>query len=346
MSQLSEFLESVSAPINYISKLPPATAQRASFPAAELAERAATLAKECSAPAQVAALVKLSGALKDCEESDEPGDRLEALRRCRVLLDELREDNRSLATYQRRTGNLKEDLESLSQSIQFVPGVGPRRAEILRKMGLVTVEDLLYHLPFRYEDRRNMTTIRQAQVGETVSLRGEIIHLSERHVGRGRRKILEGAVRDESGLLGLTWYHQIGYFSSRYKTGQRCIVHGKIEGVGQQKRIVHPEIHAESELESQAIVPVYNKPTSMTVGAIRKIVHQGLANWGERLPSVLPEELTTKAGITDLGQAMRRIHLPHRDEDVSALNDFDSAAHRSLVFDELFFFNSGWPCDA
>ena len=133
----------------------------------------------------------------------------------------------------------------LQSPVQMIKGVGPQRAELLAKRGIHTLEDLLGYLPFRYEDRRALSKIRDLRAGEVGSVVGEIIHLAERYVGRNQRRILEGAVRDESGILALTWYHQVAYFRSRYQVGQRALVHGRVEGgpTG-QKRMVHPEIES------------------------------------------------------------------------------------------------------
>ena len=149
-------------------------------------------------------------------------------------------------------------------------------------------------------------------------------------------------LRDDTGLLALTWYHQVAYFRNRYQVGQRCLVHGKVEGgLAGQKRMVHPEIDLSADLEGQGILPVYNKPTTMSVGVIRKIVQDAAAEWAERLPSVLPERIVAAARIADLRQAMQQLHTPPRDADVEALNAARSLGHRSLVFDELFFLQLG-----
>ena len=149
-------------------------------------------------------------------------------------------------------------------------------------------------------------------------------------------------LRDDSGLLALTWYHQVAYFRTRYQVGQRCLVHGKVEGgPTAQKRMVHPEIDTSTDLEGQGILPVYNKPTTVSVGVMRKIVQQAAADWAERLPSVLPDTVVRAAAIIDLRQAMQLIHTPPRDADVDALNACRSLGHRSLVFDELFFLQLG-----
>jgi ATP-dependent DNA helicase RecG len=233
-------------------------------------------------------------------------------------------------------------LEQLGKPVQFVRGVGPRRADMLRRFGIENVEQLLYHLPFRYEDRRTVRTIREARPGEEAGIVGEIVQLSDRVVGRARRRILEGVLRDETGLLGLTWYNQVTYFRARYRTGQKCLVYGRVEQTpGGGKRIVHPEVDLDPGETGQGVLAVYNKPTTMTVAAMRKMVREAVNGFVDLVPSALPAEVAAAAGVTDLANALRGVHEPTADSDIDALNAFRSTAHRSLVFDELFFLQLG-----
>jgi ATP-dependent DNA helicase RecG len=342
MTSIDEFLSALSSPLNFLAQAPAAALARTKLPCHQFAKQAQALAHNARDAGVRRDLEALSAEL--CAyDTAVPEQRRASVERCRTLIERLRCGRTApSATYHRSSGDPAEHLKALSQSAQFVRGVGPRYAEKFRKFGIQTVEDLLYHLPFRYEDRRSLSTIRQLRVGDVASVVGEIAHVAERYVGRNQRRILEGVLRDETGLLALTWYHQVAYFRSRYQVGQRCLVHGKVEGgPAGQKRMVHPEIDLSSDLEGQGILPVYNKPTTTSVGIMRKIVQQAAADWGERLPSVLPEVVVRRAGVIDLRQAMQLIHTPPRDADVEALNGCRSLGHRSLVFDELFFLQLG-----
>ena len=342
MTTVDEFLTALSSPLNFLAHAPPHAATRTKLPSQQFAALAQTLAGTARDPDVRRDLETLAAELSAYDETA-PEQKQARAERCRVLVERIRSGKSTPPpTYQRTTGDPAEHLKALAQSAQFVRGVGPRLGEKFRKFGIQSVEDLLYHLPFRYEDRRSLSTIRQLRVGEVASVVGEITHLAERYVGRNQRRILEGVLRDDSGLLALTWYHQVAYFRSRYQVGQRCLVHGKVEGgPTAQKRMVHPEIDTSTDLEGQGILPVYNKPTTVSVGVMRKILQQAATDWTERLPSVLPASVVRAAGITDLRQAMHLIHTPRRDVDVEALNTFRSLGHRSLVFDELFFLQLG-----
>jgi len=342
MTSLEEFLNAVSSPLNFLAAAAPHAAERTRLPTAALVARGHEVLRNVSDPGIRHDLELLCRDLSAYEHAA-PQQKSAHLAHCRALIERLRHQKTEVIPPYRRTGGAPEEhLRALAQAAQFVRGVGPQRAEQFKKFGIVSIEDLLYHVPFRYEDRRSVRKIRDLRVGETASVIGVIQHLAERYVGRMHRRILEGVLRDDSGLLALTWYHQVPYFRERYEVGQRCLLHGRVEGAGGgTKRMVHPEIELDPDLEGQGILPVYNKPTNMSVGVIRKLMQQAVTDWAERLPSVLPEAVVQAAGITDLRQAMERIHHPPRDADVDALNAQRSASHRSLVFDELFFLQLG-----
>jgi ATP-dependent DNA helicase RecG len=338
---LTQFLADLTGPVQFLSMASPETAARTHLPARAFCERGQALLARVPQGLQHRDLQLLCEALSAVDAAP-PEQRRNYADRCRALIERLRHGSpEEVPGYRRTSGDMAEHLAALAQSAQFVRGVGPRRAEQFKRAGIATVEDLLYHLPFRYEDRRNLSTIRQLRIGDVASVVGEIAHLAERYVGRTRRRILEGVLRDDSGLLALTWYHQIAYFRGRYQIGQRCLVHGKVEGMGAQKRMVHPEIELDPDLEGQGVLPVYNKPTAMSVGAMRSVIHQAVSDWADRLPSVLPEAIVGAAHVTDLRTAMQRLHQPGRDADIESLNGSSSVAHRSLVFDELFFLQLG-----
>ena len=234
-------------------------------------------------------------------------------------------------------------LKLLSAPAQFVKGVGPKRATELARFNLTTVEDILYHLPFRYEDRRSLTPIGRLVPGTEATVTAEIVASGTSYAGRRRRRLLEAKATDGTGVLTLTWFHQIGYFAERLKVGTRVVLHGKVESGYGRRQMIHPDVEvlegAEDELGR--VVPVYEKPTDMSVGVMRKIVAAARAEIPDGPPSVLPEEIATRRTLLDLATAFREVHDPGRDADVEALNERRSEAHRSIVFDELLFLELG-----
>jgi ATP-dependent DNA helicase RecG len=249
--------------------------------------------------------------------------------------------------YRLRADDPAADFAHLDSDVQFLKGVGPRRAEQLARLGLKTLEDLLYHLPFRYDDRRSIAPISRLRPGEEATCVGEILAVGEGYAGRTRRKLLEARIGDGSGSLTLTWFHQVAWFKSRLAIGMRVLVHGRVEHRLGRPQIIHPELErldTEEEGEAEAlggIVPIYGKPGEMSVRAMRGIVSAARAAIGERIPSVLPAEIAERRGLLDLEGGFAVVHEPSAEADVVALNAGRSHAHRAIVFDELFFLQLG-----
>ena len=133
----------------------------------------------------------------------------------------------------------------LKKPVQYVKGVGPRRAEQLERLGIRTVEDLLYHIPFRYQDRRELRKINQLVTGEENATIGQLARVGRRFMARSRRWVLEAVVRDETGFLFLLWYHQHQYFQKKFQIGQQVLLYGKVElGMKGGKWMIHPDIEA------------------------------------------------------------------------------------------------------
>jgi len=231
----------------------------------------------------------------------------------------------------------------LKKPVQFVKGVGPKRAEQLERVGISTVEDLLYHIPFRYQDRREILKIRDLRTGEEGATVGQLVRMGRRFFARSKRWVLEAVVRDETGFLFLLWYHQHRYFQQKYQIGAQVLLYGKVEmGMKGGKWMIHPDMEIlEENDETARILPIYNKTTEMTVGAMRRLVHGAVATHIDFVPDSLPQEMKTRLNLMKLNEALRALHMPPIDADVAELNTAASPAHRTVVFDELFYLQLG-----
>ena len=229
--------------------------------------------------------------------------------------------------------------------LRFLKGIGPKRAEELEKFGLKSVEDLLYHLPFRYEDRRQIKKISDAMIGREETFVGELRGLQKKYNPRRRAQLLVGSLIDDTGNLGLLWYRAPAYLSNSLARGQRLLVHGKVEpGLNGQKRIIHPEfevLEADDNESLQKILPVYVHPAAVSLSLLRNWVNQALFQYARFLPSYLPAPTKQRQGLMTLADAVAQLHEPGATADLTALNGFFSPAHRSVVFDELFYLQLG-----
>jgi len=246
---------------------------------------------------------------------------------------------------QNRFSTVRDRLRALSTPVQYLKGVGPKRAQQLAAAGLSTVEDVLYHLPFRYQDRRQLKKINEAVLGQEESFAGELVSVQKRFVPRRRMQILSAILRDDSAALDLFWYRAPSYLISALAQGQTLLVHGKVErGAEGRMRLVHPDFevldrHAE-ELP-QRILPVYPRPGGLPLSFLRKLAGQALSEYAACLPSSLPAEIRTRYALIDLSSAIRELHQPSLGADLDSLNRASSQAHRSIVFEELFFLQLG-----
>ena len=230
--------------------------------------------------------------------------------------------------------------EALRLRLDVLKGIGPVRAAQLAARGLATVEDLLYHLPFRYEDRRDVRPIAEAAAGESGAFVGRLTSLRAGRIRRGRR-ILTGALSDETGSLELVWFNPVRYVADALRAGQRLSVYGRVApGRGARLSVPHPEFEIlDEETERRPEVrPVYEKPGDVPQTNLRGWAAQALERFGEFLPSVLPPEVTERQGLMDLKRAMEEIHRPDGAADPGTLEEARAAARRSLAFDEFFYF--------
>ncbi|MFN2425276.1 MAG: ATP-dependent DNA helicase RecG [Candidatus Binatia bacterium] len=244
---------------------------------------------------------------------------------------------------------------ALEDSVQFLKGVGPRRGGMLEKAGLCTFEDLLFHFPFRYEDRRRILTLRHVAAGGEATLVGKVTAVRE-HRRPGRRgSILHALFTDESGWAELLWFQQAAYFRDKLKEGPLWLVHGRVEAAPRGGlQIVHPEIEmlevgeGGSNVDAKRvaarmarILPVYQKPGEIPVAAMRRIVAQVTEKYAPAARSAVPEAVRTRLKLLPVADALRYLHEPPMDADIDALHDSATPAHRSLIFEELFALQVG-----
>jgi ATP-dependent DNA helicase RecG len=229
--------------------------------------------------------------------------------------------------------------------VQFLKGVGPKRAAQLEAAGLATVEDILYHLPFRYEDRRQVKSIAKAVLGQEESFAGQLVMLQNRFNPRRRSQMLTAVLRDESGALDLMWYRAPSYLANGLAQGQNLLVHGKVEaGTQGRLRIVHPdfEVFEPGEGGDHArILPVYVRPDGIPMSFMRKLAAQALEQYQHYLPPGLPRTIATRLQLVSIPEALSQLHQPSLDLNATVLNNGTSPAHRSVIFEELFYMQLG-----
>lgn len=241
--------------------------------------------------------------------------------------------------------SVRQCLRALEQPLRFLKGIGPKRAADLESIGLSTVEDLLYHLPFRYEDRRGIKQIRDVVAGATATCIGRLSKLRKQFNPRRRVQMLNAVLSDDTGVLGLFWYRAPGYLVERLREGARLLAHGKVEADPRGgKRIVHPEfevLNDDTAEELEKILPVYLRPAGVSLSLLRKWIALALAEYAPSLPSLLPPGTSERQKLSSASSALTELHQPSPASDPEVLNAFESGAHRSIIFEELFYLQLG-----
>ena len=236
-------------------------------------------------------------------------------------------------------------LRALDTPIQFLSGVGPKRAAQLASLGLKTVGDLLCHLPFRYEDRRQIKKIASALPGEDASFIGRLVGLQSKYIPRRRSQILLAVLQDETGSIDLLWYRAPKFLIAGLAKDQTLLVHGKVEpSLHGRLRLVHPDfeiIEDNDDLQLRRILPIYIHPAGLSLSRLRGWIAQALKEYGRYLPNGLPQEIVERQRLINPSEALAYLHEAPLDADLRALNESSSIPHRTIIFEELFYLQLG-----
>jgi len=224
----------------------------------------------------------------------------------------------------------------LTSPVQYLKGIGPKRASSLAKLGIVAIEDIFYCFPRRYEDRTNFISIRQLKEGETRTIKAEVLARGERRSWRKRGfSITEVAVGDKSGKIFCVWFNR-PYLKEYLKVGLTLILYGKIERYGNRLQMNSPEFEIVSGSQDESlhigrIVPVYSLPEGITQRYFRQTVKFVLDEYVSYAHDFLPYDLRIRNNLLNLAKALINIHFPENPE-------MQKEAYRRLSFDEFFLF--------
>lgn len=215
-------------------------------------------------------------------------------------------------------------------SLRFIRGVGPKRAKALREAGCSTGWDLLSHLPFRYEDRRDVVPIAALKTpGENYAVRGRIVALDGRQARHRRLFILRLLVTDGTGFLPVVFFNQ-RWLTDVFQEEMELVFYGRLSA-RRELSLDNPrwELAAAPRGETGRVVPVYPALAALNSRQIGLLIGQVLDRCPSPLPDPLPAELMAEQGLPSLEQALRDLHRP---ETLEA----HEAGRRRLIFDELF----------
>jgi ATP-dependent DNA helicase RecG len=238
----------------------------------------------------------------------------------------------------------------LTLPLQFLKGVGPRKAADLKKAGLLTVEDLLFRFPTRYEDRSRLQPIAAVKPGHTVAISGEVLSAALQTTRRAGFRLFTALVQDASGHIQAVWPNQ-AFLKDVIRPHVQIVLFGKVEYWGSRGlQITDPEFEiiraAPGEddaagIHTGRIVPVYERTGSVTTNMQRRLVWDALQQLPADLFDPLPAALRTAEGWPGRRQALCEAHFPEPGTPLEALNAFRTPAQRRLIFEDFFVFQTG-----
>ena len=230
---------------------------------------------------------------------------------------------------------------NIQENVQFLKGVGPKKASILKKLGIENIYDLITYYPRRYEDQQSTTPIGELNVGETVNIQGKIVALAEKNTRRGL-KLLTIMLADNTGTIQLNFFNQ-AYLKKKLKPEQILFVHGKVSyaygGYGSlaMSQILSFDI-VENSIDDNKdnhynFMPIYTLPDYLKPKDFRNLLTQ-VFNENLSLIEIVPEFIRKKYNLMDKKTAIQKIHFPKTKQELTT-------ARESLIFEELFLIQSG-----
>lgn len=229
-------------------------------------------------------------------------------------------------------------MDFSTQDIKFLPGVGPKKAELFNKeLSIFTVEDLLRHYPYKYVDRSRFYKIRELKADMAfVQIRGQFLRFEK--IGEGKKQRLSAMFSDGENTIELVWFRGVRFVIDKYKPGIDYVAFGKPALFNGKFNLLHPDIETVSQLpppEEMGFQPYYNTSEKMknhflNSKAIQKIIYPLIKKLEAGIPETLPSYVLQKFKLMNLTESLINIHFP-KDEAVL------SRARQRLKFEELFY---------
>lgn len=232
--------------------------------------------------------------------------------------------------------------------VQYIKGVGPRRATLINTLGIKTAEEALYHLPYRYEDRKNIKKISALGHGRIETVIGKIVAAEVIKLPRRNMKLFELTVSDGSGLVKGKWFNQ-PFLKKNFEVGQEVILSGIVKrnpywGIGFE--FDNPEYEfvtddADAFIHTARIVPIYRTTSGLSVRQLRAIMFNLINTCIEDVSDHIPDEVLRRNNFPGLTESILNSHFPESGADIDSLNSGASIYQKRLYFDELFKFELG-----
>ena len=219
--------------------------------------------------------------------------------------------------------------------INTIKGIGVKKQAALEKMGIRTVNDLLFTYPRRHDDYSQLKPIGNLWYGEDVTIIGSVESVTARSVRGGKMKIVEALISDKSGAIRATWFNQ-PWMETQLKKAKQVVLSGLVEQYLGKLVMNSPEWEplSKKQLHTNRIVPVYPLTRDITQKWLRQTIHDTVEKYAPYLPDPLPEEIRAENDLPILSKAIQEIHFPDNDKSLHK-------ARQRLAYDELFLLQMG-----
>lgn len=219
----------------------------------------------------------------------------------------------------------------LGEPLTSIKGVGKSRIEIFNRLGLYTVEDLLFYFPYRFDDFRSKN-LKEITSETSISIAGVIASEPQLKFYTRQKSRLAVHIRTEERLITAVWFNQ-PYLKTRLKPGKKIFLYGKYDPI-KNNLIVRETSFTDrdgSEKEMEGLKPVYSVTGELSVKWLRGVIAEVLRQYGDEIEEILPTELIERYRLMERKEAVKNLHFPS-DERTYAL------ARRRMVYEELFLF--------
>ncbi len=218
--------------------------------------------------------------------------------------------------------------------IQYLKGIGPKRSVLFQKIGIQTVEDLLYYFPRRYEDRSRVSAIGELKAGVTACIKAEILFIKARRSFKKSFTIIELILGDQTGKVCAVWFNQ-PYLKNSLKAGERVFLYGRVDLYKGRLQMNNPQFEIldreDDAVSIDKIVPVYSLPEGVSQKIFRTAVRHVLDQYISGVIDCLPFDIRQRRGLLNIALSLRNIHFPDNE-------DARLKAYERLVFEEFFIY--------
>lgn len=225
---------------------------------------------------------------------------------------------------------MNSEFDLLLRPVQFIRGVGPRRAKLLERLGIRTVGDLLHHLPAKYYDRREMTPLGGLVGGSRVIVKGVVSAIRAYQTRRQKLDVLEVAIEDGEGRAVLVWFRQ-PFREKEFRIGDTVIAVGKVQPGRPHLTVEEFEIVGEDHgpVHAMGLVPSYAATEGLSQRQVRSLVRSAVEEAGPKAPDIIPRELLARRGLPGIQQALQQVHAPATPAEAEA-------GRRRFAYEEFF----------